>query len=358
MKNKLRYTIVGGTWDDNGGRPSGYVTKLAHALANDVGVEVLCQNGGSYNNLERSFTHGYLNLMTTDVLLWWPDVPNDKEKMVEQIKRLYPKVLLVTSKNNRAGKYSRHELVARALSAKANLLVEMTEEAGGFGATVIDPLGNVFLDHSTEIGELAEALAARTFELKSFTRVGSARIGPSFATPVDPMFLELAHQYAEQFHTLVHAANQDRLLGNLSFRCEGGFPSSRVQGLPLIRVSRRNIDKRDIQPEGFVGVLLHDDDDVKYFGDVKPSVDTPIQAKLYKHFPNVNYMLHAHVYVAGAPFTASIVPCGALEEFDEIVALFPDPDVKNFAVNLRGHGSIVFASSPMLLRGIAYEARP
>lgn len=57
---------------------------------------------------------------------------------------------------------------------------------------------------------------------------------------------------------------------------------------------------------------------IEYYGDYKPSVDTPSQIMLYQAYPKVNYMLHGHVYIDGFPFTNRCIPCGAIEEAHEI----------------------------------------
>ena len=49
-----------------------------------------------------------------------------------------------------------------------------------------------------------------------------------------------------------------------------------------------------------------------YYGE-KPSVDTPIQIKLFNYYHNVNYMVHGHVYVDNAKMTEHKIPlwlCG------------------------------------------------
>jgi len=69
-------------------------------------------------------------------------------------------------------------------------------------------------------------------------------------------------------------------------------------------------------------------------------------------------MLHSHTYVADAPMTKSIVPCGALEEVTEIEKLVPSKDCNWFFVNLRGHGSLCAAENVNMLVNIPYIARP
>ena len=88
------------------------------------------------------------------------------------------------------------------------------------------------------------------------------------------------------------------------------------------------------------------DDRLMYCGNDKPSVDTPVQIRLYKAFPQINYMLHSHCYIKNAPFTRTAIPCGAIEEADEVINALASYKIDNkipqmFAINLIGHGSIV-----------------
>lgn len=70
------------------------------------------------------------------------------------------------------------------------------------------------------------------------------------------------------------------------------------------------------------------------------------------------YIVHGHVYVDGAPMTHSKIPCGHIEEFDEIAALFPDAEQTNFAVNLKGHGCLILANSLEFLKNQVLAGRP
>jgi hypothetical protein len=72
--------------------------------------------------------------------------------------------------------------------------------------------------------------------------------------------------------------------------------------------------------------------------------------------------MHSHVYVEGAAFTDEKVPCGAMEEVESIVRKLGDHGkyniVDNVAINLLGHGSIVFANDLDYFDSITYKARP
>lgn len=366
--NKMNMIVVAGCWDDNGGRKSGYAGKLAHELYEQLGTGegFICRNGGTFSALE-NLVH---RLTDYNVIVWLADVPNDKAKIVKTIKVKYPHALLVTSKRNDDGKYDFMHLVAHALNLKANLFIEFKKDDGKVAASLFDPLGNAYTHDSTDIHTLAFMLYCQVKYLRNMTRVGSKSLGEeperTYAMSPESMhsFVDLVKGYAETFHDLIHGANTTRLLGNCSFRCtQGGFPSCRDDDGHVF-VSRRNIDKRDIEPKAFVRVepismadVFWRNIKVRYYGDLKPSVDTPIQLALYALYPNIRFMLHSHVYVKDAPFTRDTVPCGALQEIEEILRVQPYSETSGFRINLKGHGSLCASSGVEGLRGIPYVAR-
>ena len=245
---------------------------------------------------------------------------------------------------------------ARELKLGKLAIVKEFKPGEKYQGRVLDPLGNVFLDYTTDFTSVGRTLSQRVKELASYSRMGSKSIGELKEVPEENKFFETIRHYGERFHELVHSHPQaaNRFFGNASFRCEKGFPSFRQDD--LIYVSQRNIDKRFVDKESFVPVSLKLP--LEYYGDKKPSVDTPIQVLLYQYFENVRYMLHGHVYVKNAPFTKEIIPCGALEEAEEIIKIFPSRQDNNFAINLKGHGSLVLVDKVEKLENIPYIARP
>ena len=360
----MRVLVVGGRFDQDKGKPSGYVAKMADALLELFPKE--CEwtigNGGPVSALDWyfQFKGDRMNICDYDVIFWWIDVDNEMPKVVRLIKQCHPKCILVTSKRNFDGVYGYMHLFAHALSNKSNLLVEFTRAGLHHAATILDPLGNCFLMKEADIHKVAEVLADRVMLLACYTRISSERVGYAMENiaPIsdEREFFSVAREYAEKFHLLIHTATQERFMGNLSFRCENGFPSYR--GKHLVFVSKRNLDKRDIDTNGFVPVYTTDLAKVYYEGDDKPSVDTPVQLVLYQHYPNIRYMLHSHCYLRDVPFTNSVIPCGALEEAEDILAMFPDRNVRGFRVNLLGHGSIVAGVSVEDFEDLPYYARP
>ena len=356
----MNFLIVGGNFDDNGGRPSSLVNKIALGLPKEHKVTV--HNGGYYDNIE--------NILNSSkdygAVFWCPNIPNDKPKL-RDVKSVNPKIMLITSKRNNDNQYTFQELINRALQTKSNLCVEFSKVGEQYKMMLFDPLGNAWYD-GFDVTELAETMASRAEYLKSITRKPCIQTEFAGAVPNNTKFFDIVKDYAETFHSLIHPEEGvTRFLGNSSFReelprtrCERGFPSFRSDN-GTIYVSRRNVDKRYIDKDNFVPTRLNEDGSVRFGGENKPSVDTPIQLQLYNNLPQINYMIHAHVYIDGAPFTEQMVPCGGVEEVQEVMTAihnyYPTTQEDYYAVNLIGHGCIVMSNRAEQLKNIPFIGR-
>ncbi len=346
----IRTLIVAGTFDMNGGERSGLIDKL---FANYPDPKTI-HNGGHYNDLNNilNSTIGF------DVVFWFANVDNALPK-VRDVKEVNPRCILVTSKRNDGDKYSFEELVCKALEVKANLVYEFCKEGDAFAMRVFDPLGVLWCDRTTDFKEVTRSAFARISKLVAFTRQKTPMMDEDMPFEVKPEFIDIIHEKAKIFHNLIQSPTETkRFLGNASFRCAHGFPSYRDDANTII-VSRRNVDKTGISPTDFVPIIILDDA-IFGFGKNKPSIDTPVQVRLYKHLPRIKYMLHSHVYVKNAPFTKEAIPCGALEEVDSVLKTIREEGIntnKSFAINLIGHGSIVFATSLDYFNEVTYYKR-
>lgn len=353
--------IIGGTFDKEGGRASKLINSLyeeATKQYTDIDFyDVTCINGGTVDRLHNEVLPSVVDYQ---IVMWFANVSNDEDKL-RDVKAINPKCVLVTSKRNDNGKYTFAELIGRALAIKANLTIEFSKHDNKFNMMLFDPLGNVFYD-GFEVSELCSKLINRVDQLIHFTRVPSIRDEENKVpeVPTELEFFDFAHSCADIFHNLIRPAKgTERFLGNMSFRCQDGFPSFKGEN-GIIYVSRRNVDKSGINASSFVPTYLDENLTTKYFGEYKPSVDTPVQLRLYRLFPWANYMLHAHCYVdtTGIPDTLQYntytpVPCGAIEEVNEIwnpyVSKGPlweacyNRQPRLVAVNLCGHGCILMA---------------
>ena len=369
MENKILF--VGGNWDLNGGRESKIVKEFSKYLPNTT-----VYNGGNYNDLNKILE----SCINYEVVIWWANVPNDLPK-IRNVKEINYKTMLVSSKRNIDNEYSFQELLQRSFATKSNLTIEFSENGDKYKMMLFDPLGNVWFD-GVDIEECAKALLDRLAFIKSITRESTVSdeentgalawffnmfkeemyksdINPEI--PIKKEFLSIVRDYAYKFtEASFHVTDVKRFLGNASFRCPKGFPSFR-EG-KYIFVSKRNVNKEFIGIDEFVPVYL-ENGQIYYCGNSKPSVDTPIQVRMYKLLPNINYMIHSHCYIEGAPFTKKALPCGAVEEVDELKELikdYYDNDYNRdfYLINLIGHGSIMMSKNPEQLKDINVVGRP
>jgi len=159
----MRMLMVGGVFDLEGGRKSGYFEKLAkglkeridsanfHAHSRDVVESV---NGGSYALLDAVMGQvgGF------DHLFWGADVPNELPKLLPQIMAKYPDLVLIQTKNNREGKYTTEQLVGRMADSSAKYLVEFTQMGDQIGAQVINAKGNALNVRTAQIHDIVLVL--------------------------------------------------------------------------------------------------------------------------------------------------------------------------------------------------------
>ncbi|MEI6297915.1 MAG: class II aldolase/adducin family protein, partial [bacterium] len=311
----MKILLVGGKFNKEGGKPSGLVSRIGEALEQYC-RHIAVYNGGSIEDLSDILVAGY------DAVLWWPDIPNFYPKDLMDVKSRIGHATLVMSKNNLcqpttdgtpySPPYTAQGLVAKGLKAKANLMVIFEGNVGAppYCMKLMDPLGNAHSETTFDVDVLAGALAHRLTFLQHVSRVPSRIIGDACKPADDPEFFDVVRRAADEFHRLLDPGpDVQRLLGNASFRCAHGFPAVRQDN--GIYVSRRNVDKRDVSADSFVRVKMMEVSGVPimgYYGDnsYKPSVDAPIQARLFDAFPNIKYMIHGHVYASGGDEAAKM----------------------------------------------------
>ena len=133
----------------------------------------------------------------------------------------------------------------------------------------------------------------------------------------------------------------NRFFGNISTRCQKLFPSFKINSNYMF-VSPRNSNKESLTSDDMV---LYSSNNT-YSGNNKPSVDSPTQIKLYKLYPNINFMIHGHAIISGIGEvnTNNYRLCGDTREVDEILEVV-NTDEKSFVVNLKNHGFLIGANS-------------
>ena len=373
----MSIVFVGGRFDKDGGKQSSIANVIfsycfdemlrnRHALVSGNKIKVI--NGGSLRDLHDAF--GLAVNENTKLVLWFAEVDNAESKeSIDNIKKCNPKVILVASKSKIGRYYTFPDLIMKMLHRKVNLLVEFSMSmhvSGRYIASVYDPLGNVWANGIGDMPEVGRIIAKRSMFLLGMKRIQSERNHylDKETVPIGGEFLEIVRESGARFAELLPKPSDSpikRFVGNASFRCASGFPSFRG-GNGETWVSRRNVNKEGISKKDFVPVLLRDG--VVEYGisgqseEAKPSVDAPIHCELYRLYPMINYILHGHVYLDGEKVTNSPIPCGALEEVDEIFHAMPSFNCRSFLLNLRGHGFIACVDKIEGLRGLRFIARP
>lgn len=417
----MKILFVGGRFDEEGGRPSGLAGKMAAALM-ELGHAVHSRNGGPYIALDslKEQAKGY------DVVFWWADVPNEAPKVRNVKEVAPHVMLVTSKRNDGGrypfGELVGRALAAKANLC----FEFSKQSDGIFSIMVFDPLGTVWYrgtDFKAAMAAACERLVflrsiTRNATVQSDTDKGLVMswyfdrfkeemqgVNREVAVPAEERFVKLVKSYAEVFQSLMPGAQTTRFLGNASMkgvpkalghtdhgsmyenvdhidrssmyesnlktytfpepvppqvgRCGKGMPSFRKDG--HVFVSERNVDKQFLSLENFVPVYM-EGGRIFYCGDRKPSVDTPIQLRLYDALPNIQYMIHSHCYIKGAPFTRTSMPCGAVEEVSEVLEVIDKEygcrSLARYVVNLIGHGSIAMSMSIKGLEGLEYEARP
>ena len=165
--------IAGGTFDATGGRASGYIRKLAEALEAALPhVRFTVVNGGTYAELENCAR----TLLAPSAMLWFADVPNELPKLLPSLKKRFRAAMLVQSKNNRRGAYTRIQLRERMAASGATLLLEFTNAAdGSLLCSMLRHDGSTVVESESSIGVVASHLAAALPSF-SMTTTGPKRV--------------------------------------------------------------------------------------------------------------------------------------------------------------------------------------
>lgn len=341
---KEKILLVGGSWNLEGGKASGLVLKMYNYMKENY--DVTFYNGGNYNELT-SIIETVINF---EIVFWMAYVPNDLPK-VRYVKTINPHAIVIGSKRN-DNKYSFVEILNRALEQRNNLTIQFTKEDNVFRMLAFDPLGTSWYD-GTNLNELMSHLFERIEFILQTKREHTYSINESVDIPNNEEFFKYVREASNIFQdTIEHAPGVTRFLGNGSFRTDKNG---------LIYVTERDVDKSNIDKTHFVAAFL-DNDKVYYYGKAKPSKDTVVQTRLYKMLPNINYMIHSYCYVDGASFTKTPVPCGAIDEIDEVLNVINKDYQGNFnldfyKINLKGHGCLILSSTIKDLENVKYITR-
>lgn len=351
--------LAAGTWDfvkdenNNFGKKSHLIDKMYHLLKQEEDLNIDYFNGGHYDELSKLVEQA----KEYDIIFWMANVPNKLPK-VRDVKKVNPFAIVIGSKRNHFDyskngmEYTFVEILNKSLLQRNNLTIEFSrlKDSKIFKMLLFDPLGTSWYD-GYDLDLLTTNMLDRIRFIMTTRRERTYSINEAHSIPENEKFFGYVRSVAEIFHkTIEHADGVTRFLGNASFTQDG-----------KIYVTKRDVDKALIDKNNFVECFL-DNDKVFYYGENKPSKDTVVQIRLYKMFPNVNFIVHSHCYAKDGYFTKTPVPCGALDEIDEIVEVIQNHygnnySLDNYKINLNGHGCIILSNSIKLLKQTKYITR-
>ena len=316
----MHVILVGGNPAEK--KASRVLYKLASIIKDTVECQVDIYNG----ELPEDISNG-------DLVLWTPDIPNEQPKD-------YPVkgrgAVLICSKVMREG-YTKVDAVSRIFKMQGNAVISIYKnDEKDFKFGLIDALGNTW----AETKDL-KLLCSEILALYSWTK-GSIRVSIPQCEATMPVLTD----YDENVLNLFVKLNKDlaykvasqvgnRYFGNYSTRCTKLFPSMRDGN--IILMSPRNVDKRTITTKDMVPIYAG-----AYIGDRKPSVDAPVQLKIYEKVDWVNYLIHGHAFIMGTPATKHYYPCGDLREAPEVIGALRDG---RHRINLKNHGFLIAAEN-------------
>lgn len=137
--------IVGGTFDDKGGKASHFVDQLSSYL------NARAVNGGHLNLLHQ------LDMTEVSWLLWMPNIDNSVPKILPHLLTRYPHIKLIQSKRAIERIYSNEDIKNRLDQSGAELAIIIRKnEQAIYSFTVLDKSGNALytgesLEHAARI---------------------------------------------------------------------------------------------------------------------------------------------------------------------------------------------------------------
>lgn len=325
--------LIGGNYGENNKSSS-----VANKLFDELKLPGQLINGGSLERFKEISIENY------NLIVWMPNLNNEIEK-------IYPKKtpgsVLICSKVIRENR-SEIDAISRIFKMQGNAVIAIYP-GEIFSFKLIDALGNVWYS-----GSDLKSLAFKIKILFEWT-TSSIRQKTKPKESTDPIIfpdnlttlLDLNKILADKFEV-----SCGRFFGNTSTRCMKMFPSQK-RNLSNFFVSKRNSDKKRLTPEDMILVEMCGDT-IWYSGNDKPSVDTPIQANIYKSFPDINFMIHGHGYIKEFKYTKNYFPCGDLREFFEFKECYDNNP--NGGINLIHHGFLIYAKDLSNLERLVLES--
>lgn len=143
----MKKMIVGGTFDNENGKASYIVGKLAESLGEDYE----CVNGGNLDYI-RNFNPEGIN-----VLIWMPNISNEEIKNLNNLKLLNPSMILIQSKRVIEKQYEVIDVVNRIDKSQSELGIMITKRDDKYRFRLLNAVGDIVID-SNDIMQLGTAI--------------------------------------------------------------------------------------------------------------------------------------------------------------------------------------------------------
>lgn len=325
----MKVLLVGGNFGEILEKRESGIIKKIYTEFQSPASEIDVINGGKLTDLPD-------NIKGYDLILWMINIDNSEQKY-------YPSKdqgsVLICSKVMRSG-YTRIDSLSRIFKMHGNAVIEIyKDDPHNVRFCFLDALGNEWYNGS-DITSLVKQVLSFYIFTKSAVRINTTQI----ESPAEHNLRGLI-EANKRLQGLVMSRCGNRFFGNISTRCTKLFPSMRDS--EAMYVSPRNVPKENIRPEDMIVYMSGDN----YYGDHKPSVDSPTQIRLYHELPNINFMIHGHATFQGIITTRNYRLCGDIREVQEVLELVKPDDVL-FRINLKNHGFLIGAYSLEMLNDI------
>lgn len=331
----LELLVIGGVFNENGGAVSSFADALVERFRTQFSIE--SRNGGTLEQLEKV-------IQSSDrfpAVVWLAHV--DDSSYVSRIKATNKRCLLVQARRNDRKMHTIDEIVADMIESRTNLYLVIDHDTKKFDFKVIDALGNLWYQ-GAEAAEVIRRLKWYISYMLDLTRLSIVASDPDKKEMVvEEDFIKIVRLYSAMFKAVSgKTIAGEPAFDEARFRYLHGYPSIRMNDTVLI--SSRSIESDRITQSDFV-VVEKRGGRVCYSGSCKPGSDAPVQLELYSYYEDIRYIIHGHCYVEKVPTTMMHVPCGYLEEVEEIKKIYQNCHNTDFAINVLGHGCYICAQN-------------
>ena len=332
---KIRLLVIAGVFNAEGGGPSPFADTFIERSRKHFDLQAF--NGGDPALLDEAVSL----CGSFRAILWLAHVKDGG--YLSRIKEVNKDCLLIQARRNDRKRNSLCEIILDMDKNGTDLCLIIDHDREKYDFKLLDTVANLWYE-GPDTSEVITRLQWYIDHVAELKRIKSA---PSDFTPSKITIDEDYYQIVRLFGAILKnvyktAKSSECIMDSGALRSMHGYPSVRTDDAVL--VSCRNIDARGITKDDFVPVETRTDV-VSYSGNREPAIDTAVHLQLYKYYQNVKYIIHTHCCVEHAPMTSIYVPCGCIEDVDEINKIYPNRNSCDFAINLLGHGCIILAEN-------------